>query len=290
MTGTTFTGRTKVLGVIGWPLAHSLSPLMHNAALAALGLDYAYVPFPIEPGRLAEAVTGLRYLGVAGFNVTIPHKQAILPLLDELSPEARECGAVNTVAREGERLVGYNTDGTGLVASLREDLGMALSGARVLMLGAGGAARGAVGALCRAGVGAITVANRTPSTAADLSARFRPSYPGVVFASCALEGEQFGGALRSADLLLNTTSVGMEGTSFDGLDLGCLPPAAAVYDMVYAPLVTPLLVAAAARRIRCSNGLGMLAAQGEAAFTIWTGVSPPQGLMKTRLLAVLASK
>ena len=289
MTSTVFTGRTRVLGIIGWPVAHSLSPLMQNAALEAMGLDYVYVPFPVEPERLGEAIAGLRSLGVAGFNVTIPHKQAILPFLDELSPEARECGAVNTVTREGELFVGHNTDGIGLVVSLEEDLGIALTGARVVLLGAGGAARGAVSALCRTGVGAITIANRTPGTAADLAARFRSSYPGVAFDSCGLDGEFPGGALRNADLLLNTTSVGMGDTSFDRLDLGCLPSSAVVYDMVYAPLVTPLLAAATARGLRCANGLGMLAAQGEAAFAIWTGVSPPAGLMKMRLLAALTS-
>src|SRR6266540_2579429 len=140
------TGKTKVLGIIGWPVEHSLSPLMQNAALQALNLDYVYIPFAVPPQSLVMAVDGLRHLGVQGFNVTIPHKEAIIPLLDKLHPEAEFIGAVNTVKREGELLVGYNTDGAGFVRSLVNDLDFKPEGKKIVILGAGGASKGAVAA------------------------------------------------------------------------------------------------------------------------------------------------
>lgn len=156
-----FTGATRVLGIIGRPVSHSLSPLMQNGALQAMGLDYAYVPFAVEEDRLADAVKGLAALGVVGFNVTIPHKSAILPLLDRLSPEAGLIGAVNVVKREGNDLVGYNTDGKGFIQSLNEDLGFAPAGCRILVMGAGGAARAAVASLAAAGAASVVIANRS---------------------------------------------------------------------------------------------------------------------------------
>jgi shikimate dehydrogenase len=283
-------GSTKILGVIGWPVSHSLSPCMQNAALAALGLDYAYLPFPVAPADLGTAIRGLRALGVAGFNVTIPHKEAVIPFLDVLSPEAEAIGAVNTVNREGERFVGYNTDGIGLMTSLREDLGLEARGASVLLLGAGGAARGAVAALCAAGVAGITIANRTVEKGEEIAERFRDRYPSVAFSTAPLAAVALKQPLQHADLLLNTTSVGMHATTFGELELDLLKPTASVYDMVYIPGVTPLLTAAGARGHRTANGLGMLAAQGEAAYAIWTGVRPPQGLMKGCLTAATAQK
>lgn len=277
------TGRTRVLGIIGSPVGHSLSPAMQNAAIAALGIDYVYVPFPVEPDFLGPAVEGLRRLGVWGFNVTIPHKTAVIPFLDGVSREADLCGAVNTVRREGDRLVGYNTDGTGFLASLRQDLGIDPRGAVVLLLGAGGAARGAVASLAAAGAAGIIVANRTVERGVTLLERFEPLYGGVRFAVSSLRTAELAEHLRAADLLVNTTSVGMDGTSFEDLPLAEMRPGGAVYDMVYAPAETPLLAAARGRGLACANGLGMLASQGEAAFALWTGIDPPAGLMKITL-------
>jgi shikimate dehydrogenase len=282
------TGKTKILGIIGHPVAHSLSPLMQNAALAALGLDYVYVPFPVEPQNLAEAVNGLRALGVHGFNVTIPHKTAIIPLLDRVSAEAELSGAVNTVRRENGLFVGYNTDGTGFIQSLKDDLGFNPDGATVLILGAGGAARGGVAALCRAGVARIIVANRTKEKGEALIGSFSGQFAHIKFALCSLEAEALARYLRDINLIVNTTSVGMNGSSFDGLDLDALAPDSRVYDMVYSPPETPLLVAARGRNLTCANGLGMLASQGEAAFSLWTGMEPPGGLMKLKLSIAIA--
>ena len=281
------TGKTKVLGIIGYPVAHSLSPLMQNAALKALGLDYIYVPFAVEPQNLSVAVNGMRALGVHGFNVTIPHKTAIIPLLDRVSPEAELSGAVNTVCREDGLLVGYNTDGTGFIKSLADDLGFNPDSAKILILGAGGAARGAVAALCEAGVTKIIVANRTREKGEALIDSFRESYFQVQFALSSQDTGELSEYLQEANLIVNTTSVGMNGSSFTGLEVNAFLPDAKVYDMVYSPPETPLLVAARGRNLACSNGLGMLAAQGEAAFSLWTGMDPPAGLMRKMLSAAL---
>jgi len=280
-------GKTRVLGIIGAPVGHSLSPAMQNAAIEELGLDYVYVPFPVEPDFLGQAVEGLRRLGVWGFNVTIPHKSAIIPFLDRIAPEAELCGAVNTVCREGELLVGYNTDGIGFLASVREDLGHDPRGSSVLILGAGGAARGAVAALAGAGVACIVIANRTRERGVALVERCQSAFPGVRFVVSSLAEDELVEHLRGADLLVNTTSVGMNGTNFECLPLFALPPAGLVYDMVYVPAETPLLAEARTRGLACANGTGMLAAQGEAAFSLWTGRQAPRSIMRQKLLAEL---
>ena len=281
------TGKTRVLGIIGSPVGHSLSPVMQNAAIAELGLDYVYVPFPVEPEFLGQAVEGLRRLGVWGWNVTIPHKSSIIPFLDRISPEAELCGAVNTVCREGELLVGYNTDGIGFLASVRADLCYDPRGSSVLLLGAGGAARGAIAALAAAGVACLVIANRTRERGVSLVERFRPVFPGVRFVVSSLATEELSEHLRGADLLVNTTSVGMDGTSFASFPLSELRPVGKIYDMVYVPAETPLLAEAKERGLACANGLGMLAAQGEAAFSLWTGREAPPAVMRRKLLEEL---
>ncbi|WP_243371828.1 shikimate dehydrogenase [Geotalea sp. SG265] len=282
------TGKTTVLGIIGSPLGHSLSPLMHNAAIEALGLDYVYVPFPVAPDRLGEVVLGLKHAGVAGFNVTIPHKAAIIPFLDELTPEAELAGAVNTVKKEGDLLLGDNTDGAGLLVSLKDDLSFAPGGAKILVLGAGGAARGAVAALCSAGAALVTIANRDRDRADELRGYFARLFPAINLRSACLDVLTSAEQLQQFDLILNATSVGMKNTSFDGFSRASLAGVGACfYDMVYVPSQTPFLEMAASNGLRAANGLGMLAAQGEIAFSLWTGCSPPPGLMKHSLLAVV---
>ena len=276
------TGTTKILCIIGHPVRHSLSPVMQNAALRACGLDYIYVPFEVAPEGLEAAIAGLKALGVAGFNVTIPHKTSIMRYLDELDVSARSAGAVNTVKIDCGRLTGYNTDGDGFIRSLATEFGFNVRGANIALIGAGGAARGAVAALCRAGAGRITIANRTPERASELASLMVPGFPDtelVVLTSI----KDMEGALASIDLLVNTTSLGMNRDTLPVLRLNGLPRTALVYDMVYTPPVTPLLQEAAGLGLKTANGLGMLAAQGELAFTIWTGVTPPFGLMKSTL-------
>ena len=274
-------GKTKILGIIGHPVGHSLSPAMQNAALTACGLNYCYVPFDVHPGHLDVAVAGLRALGVSGFNVTIPHKAAVLSYLDELDESAEAAGAVNTVHNDNGRLVGYNTDGDGLVRSLSEDLGFNCTGAgTIILIGAGGAARGAVAALCRAGATRIVIVNRSRDKARTLAEIMGNRYRGTEVVSVGDAGELLP-YLGEAVLLVNTTSLGMNQEKLPFLKLTDMSPAAMIYDMVYEPPITPLLRDAAECGLRNANGLGMLAAQGEYAFHIWTGIRPPTGVMKS---------
>lgn len=281
------TGKTSVLGIIGWPVAHSLSPLMQNAALEAMGLDWIYVPFPVREEDLPRAVMGLKTLGVIGFNVTIPHKTAIIPLLDRITPEAALMGAVNTVKREGDEFVGYNTDGAGFIKSLREDLGCDPVGRRILVLGAGGAARAAVASLSQAGAAVVAIANRSPGRGEKLAGEFSAIFGGTQFAAKSLDISLFNSEVQNFDLLVNTTSVGMGESAFDGLDISRMKQTASVYDMVYAPWETPLLAQARKAGLSCANGIGMLVAQGECALSIWSGMEPPTGVMRRRILTVL---
>jgi shikimate dehydrogenase len=273
-------GNTKILGIIGHPVRHSLSPIMHNAALQACGLDYIYVPFEVAPEGLAAAVSGLRALGVAGFNVTIPHKTSIMQYLDDLDSSAEAAGAVNTVNNADGRLIGYNTDGDGLIRSFAHEFGFNVRGASIVIIGAGGAARGAVAALCRAGAARIVIVNRTHDRALELVSSMALRFPDTDL-TAASGGKELEERLTDTDVLVNTTSIGMNRDTLPFLRLSCLPRTARIYDMVYAPPATPLLQEAVVLGLKGVNGLGMLAAQGELAFTIWTGLTPPSGLMKS---------
>lgn len=281
-------GSCGVFGIIGYPVRHTLSPVMQNAAMQACGLDGVFVPFDVQPERLGEAVAGLRALGIRGVNVTIPHKTCVVPYLDGLDESAAAAGAVNTISNEDGRLVGYNTDGDGLVRSLAEEFAFTPEDSTVIIIGAGGAARGAVAAICRAGARRITIANRSRDRATALVTAMGGRYPDTVLA-VADYGEQLTPALQEADLVVNSTSLGMNGEVIAGLDLEALHRNSVVYDMVYAPPVTPLLQEARRLGLRYANGLGMLAAQGELAFHIWTGILPPIGLMKRVLAGISAS-
>ena len=275
-------GATKVYGIIGCPVAHSLSPVMHNAALRTAGIDGVYIPFPVEPEHLCAAISGLRSLQVAGFNVTVPYKTAIMPFLDELAPSAVQAGAVNTVVNHAGRLVGHNTDGAGLISSIRQDLICELTGTRIILVGAGGAARGALAALCREGVAAVTVVNRTQAAAEALILLFAADFPQTelrVATFDAIPDE----LIATTDLLINATTLGMADEKIDALSLVLLPGHAKVYDMVYAPPLTPLLADARRHGLACANGLGMLVAQGERAFVLWHGVPAAQGVMRSAL-------
>jgi len=281
-------GKTRILGIIGHPVGHSLSPAMQNAALAACGLDYVYVPFDVHPDSLGEAVAGLRALGVSGFNVTIPHKSAIMAYLDGLDVTSETAGAVNTVHNAGGRLIGYNTDGDGFVRSLAEDLLFDPASRIIVVAGAGGAARGAIAALCRAGAARVVIANRSFDRASQLADMLGHHLNGTILSVVSGEDDlRFW--MQRADLLVNATSIGMNGDMIEYIHLSDLPGHARVYDMVYTPAVTPLLDQAKRRGLRHVNGVGMLAGQGELAFHLWTGSPPPQGLMRSVLLNICGS-
>jgi shikimate dehydrogenase len=279
-----------VYGIFGFPVAHSRSPAMHNRAFEALGLDARYVPFAVAPEHLADAVRGARALGIRGWNITLPHKTAIMPWLDEIDSIARAIGAVNTVVRDGDQLRGTNTDAEGLTRALLE-AGATLTGARATVLGAGGAARASVVGLARAGAGRIQVAARQPERAEALVNDLRTSLPGAVLAACDLAESSLAAVFAETDLLVQATSATLDGNpaaqSFtDGLPLGLLPPTALVTDLVYKPLQTSLLRAAAARGLTTLDGLGMLLHQGALAFELWTGRPAPLGPMRAALSAL----
>jgi shikimate dehydrogenase len=277
---------TRVFGVFGWPVAHSRSPAMHNAAFAALGLDAVYVPFAVPPDKLARAIEAVATLDVAGVNVTLPHKSAIMPLLAQVEPVAQAIGAVNTVVRDGARLIGTNTDAEGLARALRE-AGVELSGARVVVLGAGGAARASVVGLAQAGAARIEVSARRADQAAALVAELAAHTPG-----CALHAGDMGPALRdalaSASLLVQATSATLGESAgarafSDALPLDALSRSAVVCDLVYKPLETTLLARARGLGLRGVDGLGMLLHQGALAFERWTGRPAPVAVMRKAL-------
>lgn len=277
---------TDVYAVFGWPVAHSRSPAMHNAAFAALGLDAVYVPLAIPPERLAQAVEAVGALGLCGFNVTLSHKSAIMPLLAAVEPTARAIGAVNTVVRDGERLVGTNTDAEGLARSLRE-ANVVLEGADVVVLGAGGAARAAVVGLAGAGAARICIAARKLEQAEALASSLAAHTPATALRACTLD-RALDAAFKNASLLVQATSATLGDTPAahafaSSLPLAALPRNAVVCDLVYKPLETTLLVRARTEGLRCVDGLGMLLHQGALAFERWTGQTAPIEAMRKAL-------
>lgn len=277
-------GQTRVAFVLGYPVEHSLSPAMHHAAFRAAGLNAAYLPWSVPPARLEDAVRGLRAMeNLLGVNVTVPHKQAIVSLVDGLTPEAEVLGAVNTILVQNGALVGDNTDGAGFLAALRDDLGVAPAGLTAAVLGAGGAARAVAFSLARAGVGRLYLLNRTLARAVDLGDRVRSCVP-----ACDVLAREYPPAWRpdavpEVRLLVNTTSVGLRASDPPLLDEAGLLSSTVVVDLIYRPAETPLLAAARRRGCRAVNGLGMLLHQGALAFERWTGRPAPLDTMRTAL-------
>lgn len=260
----------RLLAVLGYPIAHSLSPAMHQPALAAAGLNVRYVALAVAPDQVGAAVAGLRALGFLGANVTIPHKEAVLAYLDEVTEDARLIGAVNTIAVRDGRLCGSNTDGPGFLAHLQAE-GVDPAGRPAAILGAGGAARAVAVALARAGASRLRVLNRTPARAEEVAAVARAAgCPDALAAPLAAE------ALAGAALVVNCTPVGMH-PHLDATPVPAewLPAGAAVYDTVYRPAETRLLREAAARGLRAIGGLGMLVYQGALAWEAWFGRRGP---------------
>ena len=283
------TAKTSVVGLIGWPVSHSVSPALHNAAFAHLGLDWTYLPLPVDPARpdaVIQAVLGLRALGLRGANVTVPHKQAVMPALDRLTPAAQAIGAVNTIVVESDgALLGDNTDAPGFIADLR-DHSVAPAGMTVLVLGAGGSARAVVYGLADAGAQTILIANRTLERASDLAAAIAARCPGCQIQAIGLDALPEHAA--DADLIVNCTALGMTPqveTSLWPKELG-FRRNQVVYDLVYNPRQTQLLQQAAADGARAIGGIGMLVWQGALAFQRWTGVVAPVAIMRRAVDAV----
>ncbi|MFQ5329069.1 MAG: shikimate dehydrogenase [Thermodesulfobacteriota bacterium] len=277
----TFIGTTRIIGVFGYPVSHSLSPAMHNAAIESAGLDMLYLPFSVEPSALSEAVSAIRVLNMVGVNLTIPHKESVMEYLDEISDEARIIGAVNTVVNDKGQLIGHNTDGRGYLQSVREEAGFNPEGKSIVIIGAGGAARGIINAIAGAGAASIAIVNRTLPRAEGLAEEFKPLYPAVAITPLPLEGEELGRTLQAASLIVNTTSLGMKGKGSVDIDLEKVPNHAIVSDIVYNPRTTDLLRRAADLGLATHGGLGMLVCQGALGFTLWTGYPAPVAVMRS---------
>lgn len=279
------TGEAKIAGVIGWPIAHSLSPRLHGFWLDHHGVDGAYIPMPVSPDHIEMAIASLPKLGFQGANVTVPHKIAAFNAADELSPAARAIGAVNTlVCRDDGSIFGDNTDGYGFIANLKSGASdWDPSSAPALVLGAGGAARGVVWSLIDAGVPSVMIANRTAEKA-DVIAN---DLDGVI---TVIPWDDRGDAVADAGLIVNTTSLGMTGKPALEMNLERASSSTFVTDIVYAPLETPLLRDAAARGCKVVDGLGMLLYQAVPGFDAWFGVRPQvTDALRAHVLAGLAS-
>lgn len=261
-------GRTAVAGVIGDPIAHSLSPAIHNAAFAACGIDAAFVAFPVRAGQAAGAVAGARALGLLGLSVTMPHKAAVVAAVDRCSQTAQRLGAVNTIVRVGGEMVGENTDGQGFLDAARHGCGFDPDGRRCVVVGAGGGARAVVLALAIAGAAEVVVVNRTRA-AAEVAADLAGTAGRVGTRA----------DVREADLVVQATPVGMVGTEtaeMGGLiDADALGPRQTVVDLVYGSGETDLVAEARRRGATAVGGLGMLVNQAARAFTLWTGQDAP---------------
>ncbi len=273
---------------MGWPVEHSLSPAMHNAAFARLGLDWAYVPLPVAAGCVPPALHGLVALNFVGVNVTVPHKQAVIRYIDELSDAARIIGAVNTIKFKDGKLLGYNTDAVGFLNMLIE-ANRHPKGMRVAVLGAGGAARAVVFSLCRAEADAVTVFNRTAERAAFLVDDLAEAFPDSRLNFAPLTGAALRQMDHRFDLVVNTTSVGMSPHPAHCPWPADVPiPASATFcDLVYNPLETMFLAQARQAGNTTIDGLGMLVHQGAYAFEQWTGQRPPIEVMRQACLAGL---
>lgn len=263
---------------------------MHNAALAEMGLDGVYVAFDVAPEDLPDAVRGLQALGVGGVNCTIPHKQALLPLMDEVSEDAALIGAVNTIVfREGKR-IGYNTDASGFLAALRA-AGAEPEGRQVLVLGAGGSARAVVVALARSGA-KVVVANRTAARAEELAAEVNEKLRSDAVRGMELRETALEPVVATSEIIVNTTSAGMSPRveEMPQLPLQALRPGTFIYDLIYNPAETRLLREARLRGARGTHGAGMLARQGALALELWTGQPAPAELMERVILDTLQGR
>lgn len=274
-------GADVTAGVIGYPVRHSLSPAICQAAFDSLGLDWTYAAFEVAPGDAGLALDHMRAQGMAGLSVTMPHKADVAAAVDELSPAAAALGVVNCVARDGRRLIGHNTDGAGFCDALLAD-GVELGGIRCAVLGAGGAARAVVAELARRGVAEVAVVARRPERAASAAALAGP-------VGTTAEPADLG----QYQLVVNATPVGMAETQGAGnlpVDPDLLHLGQHVADLVYNPLQTPLLAECARRGVACSTGVGMLVHQAAHAVRIWTGAEPPVDAMTSAATAALKGR
>lgn len=301
----TITGHTRIVGVIGEPVTHSRSPQMHNAAFAKAGLDFIYVPFHVPVDAVADAINGFKAVNVIGINVTLPHKQSVIPFLTSISREAELIGAVNTLTFADGKIHGENTDAPGFLRAL-EETGVPIPiGEDVVVLGAGGSSRAIVVALVLAGVRSVIIANRTVSKAITLAEELtkkiglltdeanslqesdsdncREEENKTVLTGMGLEDIRLKDAVNCCTLLVNTSTSSMDLSHPLLIDPDWLQPSTTVYDIVYTPPMTSLLTAAVDKQCPIVGGLGMLVHQGAIAFERWTGVKPCVDTMRETL-------
>ena len=282
---------SSALGIIGFPIGHSISPVFQQAALDSLSIGAEYRAYEVDPGDVGAFVDSLRSDDVSGINVTVPHKESVMPFLDEIDEWAAEAGAVNTIVNRAGQLAGYNTDGYGFLRALRESGEFEPAGKTAMILGAGGSARGVVQALLRANIGSLVIANRTLARAqalADLA-----ESRGVPAQAMPLPSSEAGETAGSAELIVNCTSLGMRhGPDEDAspLSAGDIPSTALVYDLVYNPMLTPLLRAADQAGAKTLGGISMLVYQGAASFEIWMERPAPVGVMMDAALAAMRQR
>ncbi|MFC2122624.1 shikimate dehydrogenase [Bacteroidota bacterium] len=281
------TGKTKLCGLIGDPVEHTMSPAMHNAAFAKMGLDFVYVPFRVKPEDLTQAVAGMKALNIRGLNVTIPHKVAIISLLDELDSLAEKIGAVNTVVNDSGILQGFNTDAIGFLEALTQR-GVEPKGKRVVVLGAGGAGRAASFVLAERGAHLLILNRRQElGWAEELAGQLTQAFGQEVRAMELTDGN-LAQALEGAYILVNATSVGMTpNTDETPVSADMLRPSLVVFDVVYNPVKTKLMRQAEQIGAQTISGLEMLVWQGALAFELWTGAKPPVELMRKEVMRSL---
>jgi len=282
---------TQRLGIIGYPIGHSISPIFQQAGLDHLGIDATYEKWEVTPEGVGDFVAGLRAPGTLGINITVPHKQAVIPFLDEVDEWATAAGAVNTIVNHDGHLTGHNTDGPGFLRALLVETGYDPSRTRALILGAGGAARGILLALVRGGVDSLVIANRTLARAETLAQL--SSDNGVGSEAISLSGDALTEAAASADLIVNCTTMGMShGPDEHGSPISAaqIPATAIVNDVVYTPLLTPILKEAAAAGATALGGHHMLVYQGVLSFQMWTGVDAPVDVMLAAATAEMTSR
>ncbi|MEW6408857.1 MAG: shikimate dehydrogenase [Nitrospirota bacterium] len=278
------TGKTKIVGIFGYPIEHTFSPPMHNAAFNALGIDYCYIPFSVKPGTLATAVSSIRALNLKGVNITIPHKEKVIPYLDELDKEAEIAGAVNTIVNRDGKLIGYNTDGRGFFNSMKES-GVTLDDKRIMVLGAGGAARAITLTAVAKNPKQLTIANRTQEKSVILAQQVMDVYQCTDVGAISLEDIE---SLYNFDILINATSLGMKEDDPFPVDPDLIHNRLTVCDIV--PKVTPLSIEARKKGAKVVDGFGMLLHQGALSFELWTGLTPPLEVMRDALQSKVPQK
>lgn len=271
---------TRIIGIIGYPLKHTLSPAMHNAAFEALHLNMIYLPLPINPDGFETAVKGILSLdNLAGLNVTMPYKEMVIDLLDEVSLEAATLGAVNTICRNKDKWIGHNTDGEGYINSLK-NMGIDIAGQNVVILGAGGACRAVAFSLVRSGIVSLVLVNRTVERAVTLAGEIKKLIGGINITALGLEDARVPEYINQAHLLINATSLGMKPDDPLPINPALIHSGLIVSDLIYNPRETGLLKEARARGAKTVEGMGMFVHQGALAFELWTGQKAPLKIMQ----------